>query len=1106
MPNQGRLVAADPLTAPSAASDHDGSATGGFPVALWRRRTASVGIVALCALAAFGTIGGDQLLATVSFVGLAVATVLAWVELAGSRQHRRRSQAAAPTTDVTAPGSVVDGERIISRRAPLLAIATVAVVAVGAVQTWFTPGTAIAGGDLAPPNGTAWLGALFAPWTWSGSDLGRPGSLQVQLPWAVVLWTVHSLGGSSALAQRLWYTALFAGAALGALWLLRLLHASWTAATVGSLLFLFNPFVLSNIGANPVFLAALVLVVVEPAIVLSVCSGRWRRRSGAVALVATVPLVGYAYENPPLLLAVGAATLAGVVVSAAWYGRPARRRALGLLGLGLPLGFLASLYWVLPSLEQLHFDAVSQLSTLASWTWTESRSTLANAFWLNTSWAWPFKEYVPYNGNYDTLPLSLLRYAFPIIAFVALSFGYDTSTRSTRRLALVASGATGSLLIILLSTGTRLPGSVLFDPLYHLPYGWLLQGPGRFLILAGVGYAVMAVVTIDTWMARLDYAVRLARAWSARSQLATKFGVAVVIVGAAALAPGYPLAFGAIAPGPRPGQLPSTHVRVPRYWTALAGYLNAPSTPPGNLLVLPPDPFYQMPYTWGYYGNDGFITDMIRRNVVDPSGQGYGAAGQELLTAVDQVATSLLAGDDTAANRILQTMATPDVLVRDDINTHYRGFAVDSPKALDGALRADPAVELVHRSGPLSVFRLRRSAGTVLSVQHHVRYATSESSAPNLLALTALPAGTVLVDHAPIAGVPTVVQVASEPAWKLQGQMLREVTPLPPGRTYMVAEVGAGTATARQQSVPVGTSATVGGVQISVRPTTSGADALLSTPAGSDELADGNFERGLWGKVGNCDAAPSATGPDLGAGLGTAPPAVGGRALLLSATADIACESKAIAWHGGSVLVSLSARDVSGRGPAICLWEIGPNRCASLPALDASHRWQTYQQLVTPAAGTTGLSLFLYADGGGAGLRTVDAYAAVSVRSHARSVPLVFVGTSTTRTAHAPALTTADSTYSSVWAVSGRAQHVLVDGMTNGWLTPTPRHLDPHDTLSSLFTAGYVLAAIAALGTLVLAASMATGVLLPWSRRRASMHPRQAGVDGTTQRGRNAAR
>ncbi len=1032
--------------------------------------------MALLALAAFGTIGGHQILAGVAFVGLAIGTVLAWVELGQVRRHRRQVQGAAlyvehPMANVTAPP-----ERSAGRWGPLLAAGLTAAVAAGAVQTWYTPGTAIAGGDLAPPNGTAWLGQLFSSWTWSGSDLGRPGSLETQLPWAGLLWLVHKAGGSSMLAQRLWFTVLFTGAALGALWLLRLLRASWVAAAVGSLLYLFNPFVLSNVGANPVFLAALVLVVVEPAIVLSVCSGRWRSRSGAVALVATVPLIGYAYENPPLVLAVAAAGLAALVVSAIWFGRPARRRALPFLALGVPLAAMASLYWVVPSFEQLHFDAVGQLSALSSWTWTETRSTLANAFWLNTSWAWPFKEYVPYNGNYAVFPLSILRYAFPIIGFVALSFRYGPSPKSARHLTLAASGATGSLVVIFLSTGTRLPGSLVFDPMYRLPYGWLLQGPGRFLLLAGVGYAAMAVVTVDTWMGHLDRAVGSVRRWSSGNRVAAKVGVAVAIVGVGAVAPGYPLAFGAVVPGPRPGSMPSTHVRVPRYWTEMVSYLNGPASVPGNLLVLPADPFYQMLYTWGYYGNDGFITDMVRRNVLDPAGQGYGAAGSELTSAVDQVATSLLAGDDAAANRILRALGTPDVLVRGDLSVRDPVSSPDSPQALAVALRADPAVELVHRSGPLSLYRLRSSTGTLGGVHTGVPYVTTEATTPNLLALSALPAGTAIVRHAPIRGVPAVVQVPNEPSWKLQGGELRATLALPPGRSYTVTQLGTGGQASTPIALPVGVSTRVSGVHVRIRVASTGTVASLSTPSGMNELTGGNFFTKPWGKVGNCDAVPG-THPDLAARLGPAPPSNVGKALVLSTNADIACEAKAVAWHSGSVLLTLSAREIAGSGPAVCLWEIGPNRCASLPALDASRQWRTYQQIVTPPPGTRGLSLFLYAVGGTGGVRSVDAYSAVGVRPLPVPASLAIVAIGTSGDHRPPVLITADSTFSSAWTVSGAAQHVLVDGMANGWLSDTSRPLVPHDRTGAVVAAGFAVTLTAGAGTLLLAGSAVFGSL-----------------------------
>lgn len=1056
-------------------------------VALWRRSVAWVGVLALAALAGFGTLGGAGIFAAAAFAALTAATILAWIELGGYRRRRLPDPGAVAeaSSKRTSGGKVPRGRT----RAGLLAVGITAAVAIGAVQTWFTPGTAIAGGDLAPPNGTAWLGRLFAPWTWSGSDLGHPGSLEPQLPWACLLWLVHRAGGSAALAQRLWFTFLFLGAALGALWLLRLLRASWAASTVGSLLYLFNPFVVSNIGTNPVFLAALVLIVVEPAIVISVTSGRWRRRTGAVALVATVPLVGYAYENPPLVLAVVLAAGVALVGSFVWAGRSACRRALGFLALGIPLAIAVSLYWALPALEQLKFEAVHQLSTLSSWTWTETRSTLANAFWLNTSWAWPYKYYVPYSGAYAALPLSMLRYAFPFIGFSALTVRFDPSLPSQRRSAVAAAGATGSLLFVFLSTGTRLPGSLLFDPLYHLPYGWLLQGPGRFLLLAGLGYAVMAVVTVDTWMDYLDRALGAVGGWAPRRTGLARAVVAVGIVGVAAIAPGFPLAFGAVAPGRRPDSLPSTHVRVPQYWTQIANYLNGPASPAGNLLVFPPDPFYQMLYTWGYYGNDGFITDMIGRNVLDPAGQGYGAASGALIGDVNQAATTLLAGDDTAANRILSALGTPLILVREDLSVQDPVVRPDSPKRLAAALAADPRVRLVRRFGPLLLYRLREDADIVPLVRSGVPYATSRAPTPNLVALSALPPGTAIVRHAPIPGVPDVVQVPSESAWQLDGRNLRAVVPLPPGRSYRLLQLG--TAKLSQLDVPlrIGALARVGPALARVGVTRRDAFASVSTRVGPNELSDGNFETGQWQtSIGNCDAVPG-TSPQLSGRLGLAPPGLPGAELMLSASGDIACEARAISWRGGPVLLSLSARDLSGPAPAICLWEVGPDRCATLPPFASSRSWQRYQQVVSPSGGTRGLSLFLYALGGPGGTRGASAFADVEVRSLAVSPPLAILATGNNRSVRPPSLTTMDSTFSSVWTSPRPAQHVLVNGVANGWLSSATGLLTPRNTTDPILALGETFAIVGAAGALLVGASVGLGSLAVSMPRRRRVRP-----------------
>jgi len=604
----------------------------------------------------------------------------------------------------------------------------------------------------------------------------------------------------------------------------------------------------------------------------------------------------------------------------------------------------------------------------------------------------------------------------------------------------------------------------------------------------------MAAVTVDAWMDQLDRALDMVGSWPRGRRLSVKAIVAAGVVGAAGIAPGFPLAFGAVAPGPRSDLLPSSRVRVPPYWTQMASYLNRPGSPAGNLLVLPPDPFYQMLYTWGYYGNDGFITDMVRRNVLDPAGQGYGAAGGALTGAVNQIATSLLAGDDLAANRLLSALGTPVILVREDLSVHGPVEESDSPEALAAALASDPGVEQVRRFGLLALYRLRDNAAVAPAVHGDVSYATSETAAPDLLALSVLPPGTAIIRHAPIAGVPDVVAVPSEGTWSLVGRRLQETVPMPSGRSYRLVQLGTARTARAEAPLRVGSPAALGPVRVLVSASQSGAFATLSTRVGPNELSDGNFAAGQWQTtVGNCNAVPDVPA-EVGARLAPAPAGASGASLLLSASADIACESRAVSWRGGPVLLTLTARDISGPTPAVCLWEIGPDTCANLPAFGTAAGWQTYQQVVVPPSGTQGLSVFLYADSGAGGVRGTSAFAAVGVRSISVSPPLAIVATARGRSPHPPSLTTADSTFSSAWTVRAPAQHVLVDGVANGWLSDASGPLAPRDTTAPLLAAGLVLAVAGAGATLVLAATVSISAL--WALRACRVRERRRAAHG----------
>jgi hypothetical protein len=178
------------------------------------------------------------------------------------------------------------------------------------------------------------------------------------------------------------------------------------------------------------------------------------------------------------------------------FGRASAVRSIWSVLIGGALLIGASAYWLVPSLSTVATAATGGISTLSAWGFTESRSTLANALWLNTTWAWS-PVYFPPAPDFANFPLNLVMPLVPMVAFIGLVIKQSVTDLDRRLPQLRGLLSVMVLLVIFLSTGTRLPGSVLFDPLYNLPFGWLLREPGRFLLIAALGYALLGGLLVQ---------------------------------------------------------------------------------------------------------------------------------------------------------------------------------------------------------------------------------------------------------------------------------------------------------------------------------------------------------------------------------------------------------------------------------------------------------------------------------------------------------------------------------------------------------------------------------------------------------------------------------
>jgi arabinofuranan 3-O-arabinosyltransferase len=1001
-----------------------------------RRLSVATGVVALLALAFVPEGSLADRVALAALIALGFGTALGWLQM----QLQGRP--------VRAQLGQVEAR---SARTWFLVTIGVLLVAGLAVQTWFQPGTSIAGGDILPPDGTAWLGRVFEPWTWAGSSLGEPSQLPLALPWAVVLGMVHALGGDPATAQRIWYTVLFVGAALGALGLMAALRLGPIAAVVGSVVFVFNPYVVSEVNTYAVYMAAVGLLAALPAVLVAAGTGRLSTWWAAALIAVASPMLGYTFFNPPLVGLILGATLATPLLVGWIDGKHAGVRSFRALLLAVPLLLATSAYWIVPTILHLSGFAGSQLVSLSSWTWTEGRATLRNAFWLNAIWGWSFPEYYPYAPAYDGLLLKVAAFGLPAIAFSAVALQArtrrDQSFGRDRELRLVVAAATVALTLIFISTGTNAPGNTVFDPLYKLPFGWLLREPGRFLMLVALAYALLSAVVVQTLVYRksvieyIRYLVlsaggvqgmvnRQSVVASLRSRRLVngvfRLAIAPLVLGISLLM-GFPLYTGAVVPDSRPG-LPPVHVRLPGYWTEMARLVDGLPTQ-GALLVMPPDDFYQMPYSWGYYGADGFIVEMFHRPVLVPNGQGYSPASSQVMGAVNLTAQSILHRDWRQAETLVRALNTPLVLVRGDIDEGFPGRSIVAPDDLAAALTGAPNFTLVRKIGSLELFSL---IGMTTESEVGATFATIDTQTPDLRLLSLLPPNTALVSSESHPGVSNIVQAPPLQLWQAtaEGFVWQPTAPL--GWAYRIAELDsktiipldhAGVFKAEPSSVHI----------VYVRDVAS--NSITVSVPGRIAISNGDFTNGLWGPVGDCyDVNPAQA--NLRAKVISSGAPRGLPALQLSASFDSACESQSIGWSGGPLVLSLMIHPVQGAAPRICVWEFGPNQCASLPSIANQTGWSVYHASISPDAGTSAIALFLYADAGAPGTRTVNEYADVRVVEVPALPSLTLLSDPTAQSSPSAQLVVLHRSFSNDWVGPISGKHVLVDGMLNGWLIP----------------------------------------------------------------------
>ena len=634
----------------------------------------------------------------------------------------------------------------------LLSFILVTFTTFSVTQSWFRIGRINAGGDVFPFVGNSWIGRSLDTISWGGSDFSSVAANSVQLPLGVFYSVLHFLGCSDSFSQRILISSLVGFVVLSMMLLGKSLEFPIEATIVMSLFYFYNPQTLSHQFYSYSALVTLAVIPFSVFIVSQYGKGLWTLSRLVIYSIILAPLIGTTMVNPPLFITVMVIYILSPIITILRFGTQVRRKSLVGFVVSFTAALAASSYWIIPQYVTLKtLTTASSFSPLNTWLWQESRYSLKNSFWLNTIWGWNDTSYYPFSPYFSKFPLAIVVFLIPFTCFV--TFGIKSRKSNLDRNIVKFRSAVGliSLLLILLSVGTLFPGNLIFNVLYKLPFGWLMQPPDRFLVPASFFLSVLIGLLLfqlqNMTITPLD-----------RFSLFVKrngFRVIALMICSLSLLSAFPLVIGSNILGQQ-DKFPSQHVSFPKYWYKTANYLNSDKVGSGSILMLPTDNFYQIPYNW-YYGADVFESQLFNRTVLNPVPQTWVKTSKKLYRSSQLVTSSLLSRDWDMAGKVLNQIGSPFVMIRRDVISQGDSGIAD-PITVSLRLAEDPEMNLVYESGSLTVYKLKDEF-----MPSAIDFVTINSKSISSFDLSLISKNSLLVSGPPIAGHTYLYQFNSHP-------------------------------------------------------------------------------------------------------------------------------------------------------------------------------------------------------------------------------------------------------------------------------------------------------------------------------------------------------
>lgn len=610
----------------------------------------------------------------------------------------------------------------------------------------------IAGGDIFPnyfmPSNTV-LASSTPIWGHSILGIGSPQFEPAFIVWGLLGKILAIIGVTGPIAQYIFLSSMLLWESYGIFTFVTAIFPEYplsaAIASLGLPLSLYN--VLDF--RNPIQAFAIGYFALYAGFVwIHIQNSKSNWRLGASMGLASLGLPILA-GTPPIVVIFGFWAVFWII-GAWWRSKQFRWTYPGVL-LGLLFSLLLNAWWMVSAYFTLFADKGSVQQTFQgplSWDWVDQHASIINLLTMQGFWSWPNPSYFSWASWYQHGPYHWTLYAPFILAIVSLILSPSWRVRALATLIIIS---------LFIAKGVHNPLGFINRYLYlHVPYFWLLRDPQMEMdIILYLSLYTLAGIGLS------ELLVQSRKRLGAQSNPSLVVSASIVVV--TLLINGAPLLNGTAYQGVISHSFKSA-ISIPSYWPKMANYLKKSGGPYG-VLILPNDDFYQMPYSWGYYGTDKLAQTFIRQPIttLSPNPSGYFGGSSYYQTLLARLQNRIEYSPQTSIAPILQALGIRWVLQRNDVQWNVNNRHILSAPYLHYYYRQQHDLTRVKTIGPLTLYKVNNSSEAAAPFTGYRSAGVWESSSlPSLLTTASIAHGPVpWITHTsshPQPSIPTPVQ------------------------------------------------------------------------------------------------------------------------------------------------------------------------------------------------------------------------------------------------------------------------------------------------------------------------------------------------------------